>query len=170
MINRHLKTDKRTHGLLIEGKLNFLIQDMRKEDIQKGEVLSYTDRACNDQFPEEFLCHVVHIEVGTEGLDEGFAAIGFVDISKMTESQLMGLGFTTAEQRAALRTEPWQGIGLLDQTQDGISEANHWKTKTKEWMDSQPSPKRQEQIDYFMQGLINQFINEDAAKEFLART
>lgn len=167
MINHDLKTDARKLKLLIDGKLTFIVQHNPNGLIKVGEVLSYTDIADNRACPETFRCLAVHIE--TEHQVDGFAAIGVIDIDKLSESEFMSFGFSTPEQRASLRKDAWDGIGLVDKTESGLLEAKFWRGKVKHWTQSKPCPKQLEQIADYTNGLIEQFINENAAKEFLAK-
>ena len=169
MIDHSLKIDTDNFQLLKGGKKLFLIQYDPESVIKIGNVLSYTDISDSRMRPDEFRCLVEHI--GTEHVAVGYRALGFVDIDNFSKTSLMGVGALTAKQRENLRRDPWDGIGLLERTKEGYSEAIHWRSKVKEWEQAKKvnEVKRQEKIADFTDGLMNQFINENAAKEFLAR-
>jgi len=167
MVNHNLKTDARKLTLLIDGKLTFIVLDLRVNQVKLGEVLAFTDSEDKNTYPKEYRCLVVHVE--TENQLRGFAALGLLDLSDATEAELMGIGFLTTEQRAKLRRDPWDGIGLIDRSQKGLQNAVHWKQTVKECQGAKATVRQKQNEGWAYQELVDQFMNENAAKEFLAR-
>jgi len=170
VINHNLKIDVKKFNLLITGKHHLIIQHDPNSKIKVGEILSYTKIDDNRDYPDEFRCLATHIE--KKHVEVGYIALQALDIDKLGETSLMGIGSLTPEQRAKLRVEAWEGLGLAIETQTSLSEANRYKKQIKELTGPKcklVEGKKQANIEDFTNQLFTLFTEEKAAIEFLER-
>lgn len=170
MINHYLKTDGATLKLLIAGRQNFIIQHDPKARLKVGEILSFSDAEDKRTYPVEFRAVVRRIE--TKHVVKGYAALDLANIDLLTDTELMGLGSLTAEQRAKLRKAPWVGVGLIQANQEFLDDANYFKKALKEW--SNPNKKttegkRADNLRHYKIQLCELFESEQVANDFLER-